>query len=256
MNTRYLIKGLLRTFGVEILPPLNEELAKLERVYRLPPLTPEFVAAVRLIAPHYNLTTSEKSKSFWEADQNGACWGEYEALARLFQSIPRPQRVLELGPGLGRSLVFFSKKLSWENSEIHAYEGDGSATKYTSLGPRFEDSFCGNIAILRDILDFNGIKNVRIFNARDVRMADLPGPYDFVYSFYGIGFHWSLEHFLGDLTRLMNDTSVAVFTVPGEFAPFPRLEQFQYKILDSRAVWPKDRRLKLLILGKKALPNS
>jgi hypothetical protein len=239
---------------MEVLPPLNEELAKMEQVFRLPPLTPELVAAIRLISPQYDLTTSERSRKFWEVENNGSCWGEFEALAPLFHSMQRPHKVLELGPGLGRSLVFFSKKLGWQNSEIHAYEGDGSSTKYTILGPRFQDSFCGNIAILRRILEFNGLNNVTIFNAYDIRMPDLPGPYDFLYSFYSIGFHWSLEHFLDDFTPLMNDNSVAVFLVPTEFKPFPGLERLRYKILDSRAVWPKDRVLKLLIIGKKVLP--
>jgi len=174
----------------------------------------------------------------------------------VFRSIQQPQKILELGPGLGRSLVFFNKKLNWQTSEIHAYEGDGSTTKYTILGPRFEYSFCGNIGMLRHVLRFNGINNVTIFNARDIQMADLPGPYDFLYGFYSIGFHWSLEHFLDDLMPLLNDTSVAVFTVPSEFAPFSALERLQYKIVDSRSVWPKDRVLKLLMVANVGSENS
>jgi hypothetical protein len=246
---RYL-KRILRTFGVETLPPLNEHLTNLERVFRLPPLTPELVNAIRLISPQYELTTSEKSRNFWEAETNGSCWGEYEALTPLFQSIPRPRKILELGPGLGRSLVFFSKKLGWDG-EIHAYEGDGSTTKYTLMGPRFSDSFCSNTRMLKHILEFNGIHNVMLFNAQDVMMPALPGPYDFIYSFYSIGFHWSLEYFLDDLMRLMSEKSVAVFMVPAEFKPFPALERIRYEVLDSQTVWPKDRVLKLLIVRKK-----
>jgi hypothetical protein len=245
---RRIVKKALRTFGVAMLPPLNEDLTKLERVVRLPPLTRELVAAIKLIAPQYDLTTSEKSRVFWETETNGSCWGEYEALAPLFNSMKRPARILELGPGLGRSLVFFSKKLGWQDSEIHAYEGDGSSTKYTVLGPRFDDSFCSNVAMMRRILQFNGIDNVKIFDAHSTPLAALPGPYDFIYSFYSIGFHWSLEHFLDDLTPLMSGNSVAVFMVPAEFAPFPKLKGLHYELLETRTVWPKDRKLKLLIL--------
>ena len=49
--------------------------------------------------------------------------------------IPTDARILEIGPGLGRSLVFFSKKLGWRGDQLHAYEGDGHTTRYTSLGP-------------------------------------------------------------------------------------------------------------------------
>jgi len=230
-------------------------LAGMERVFRAPPLTPELVAAIKLISPHCDFTATEKYREVWEADQNGACWGEYEALASLFRSMPQPTKILEIGPGMGRSLVFFSKKLGWEGREIHAYEGEGSTTKYTMLGPRFEDSYCGNLSALRYVLEFNAIRNVTVFNARDVPMAKLPGPYDLLYSFYSIGFHWSLEHYLDDLLSLLHDRSVAVFTVPHEFPPFPKLEGLPHRVVDWKTVWPKDGRLKLLILSKGALPK-
>jgi hypothetical protein len=57
--------------------------------------------------------------------------------------MPQPGKILEIGPGLGRSLVFFSKKMGWETSEIHAYEGEGSTTKYTTLGPDLTILFGG-----------------------------------------------------------------------------------------------------------------
>jgi hypothetical protein len=145
--------------------------------------------------------------------------------------------------------------MGWETSEIHAYEGEGRTTKYTTLGPRFEDSFCGNIDMLNHVLEFNAINNITIFNARDIQLSQLPAPYDFLYSFYSIGFHWSLEHFLDDLLQLMNDTSVAVFTVPSEFRPFNRLETLSYRIITWKTVCPKDGSLKLLVIGKKSIPD-
>lgn len=255
IGAKRLIKQGLKALGITTLPELDGRLAGLERVFRAPPLTRELVAAIKLISPQFDLTTSEKSRAHWEADQNGACWGEYEALEQLFNSMPQPSNVLEIGSGLGRSLVFFSRKMDWKNSEIHAYEGEGSSTKYTKLGPRFEDSFCGNIDMLRHVLEFNAVDNVTIFNASDIRLAQLPGSYDFLYSFYSIGFHWALEHFFDDLLHLMSGTSVAVFTVPDEFRPFPELEALSYRIITWKTVWPKEGRLKLLILGKKSIPG-
>ena len=255
MDLAGILNRCLRALGRDSLPPLNPDLTSLERVFRAPALTPELIAAIRLISPQFNLTDSEKSREYWEADQNGCSWGECNALAPLFRSMQRPARILEIGPGLGRSLVFFSKKLGWQASTIHAYEGEGSTTKYTVLGPRFEDSFCGNIKMLRYVLEFNGVHNVTVFNAREVSIADLPGPYDFLYSFYSVGFHWSLEHFLDDLTRLMSDRSVAVFTVPSTFSPFPELERFAHRVVDWKTAWPKDGTLKLLIVGKKTIPD-
>lgn len=234
---------------------LDSRLAGMERVFRAPPLTQELVAAIKLICPHFDFAATEEDRSVWEADQNGSCWGEYEALGPLFRSMPKPAKILEIGPGMGRSLIFFSKKLGWESSEIHAFEGEGCTVKYTLLGPRFEDSYCGNLGVLRNVLEYNGIRNVTVFNARDVQMADLPGPYDFLYSFYSIGFHWSLEHFLDDLLPLLHDTSIAVFTVPPKFRQFPKLRALPHRVVDWKTVWPKDGWLKLLILSKQALPK-
>ena len=231
--------------------PLDRRLANMERVFHAPPLTPELVGAIRLISPQLEFDTSEKCRLTWEKDQNGACWGEYEALAPLLASLPRPQRILEIGPGLGRSVVFFSKKLEWGASEIQLYEGNGSTTKYDLMGPRFEDSFCGNIPMLRYVLDYNGIQNATILDAARSKLSELPGPYDLLYSFYSIGFHWSLEPFLDDLLKLMHDGSTAIFTIPQEFKPFPRLTQLSYRIIDWKAVWPKDISHKMLVLSNK-----
>ena len=60
-------------------------------------------------------------------------------------------------------MFFFAKKLGW--TDLSAFEGNGTKTKYTYLGPRFEDSFCGNIEMLRHSLEFNGLKNVTIFDS-------------------------------------------------------------------------------------------
>jgi SAM-dependent methyltransferase len=235
---------------------LDERLGDMERVFLAPPLTDELVATIRLISPHHRLSTNDKDRALWEADNNGACWGEYEALASIFRSMKRPAKVLEIGCGLGRSLVFFNKKLHSEGCQFHAYEGEGRKTRYTTLGPRFEDSYCGNLSMLRYVLQYNAIQNVTIFNAKEVRLSELPGPYDFVYSFYGIGFHWALEHFLGDLLPLLHDRSLAVFTVPSRFAPFRALETLSYRLIDWKTAWPKDGQLKLLVLSKRQLPDG
>lgn len=229
---------------------LSSHLTNLERVFKAPELTPVLVQAIKLISPQFDLNLNEESRAFWEADQNGACWGEFEALMPLFQRMPKPKRILEIGPGLGRSLVFFSKKLGWQDSAIDAYEGEGDETKYTLLGPRFEDSFCGNFAMLRKMLHYNGINNVTLFDALTTKIKDLPGPYDFIYSFYAVGFHWSLEHFLSEILGLMHDKSYAAFTVPMHFTPFPDLEKINYQIIEWQTVWPKGSKLKILIINK------
>jgi len=236
------------------LPELDQRLAQMERIFHAPSLTPELIAAIKLISPHCDLAPRERHRLVWEADQNGACWGEYEALEPFLSRIPTDAKILEIGPGMGRSLVFFAKKLGWHGNQLHAYEGNGDTTKYTLLGPRFEDSFCGNIAELQHILDFNGLHDVTIFDAKKINLASLPGrPYDLIYSFYSIGFHWSLEHFLNDLMLLLGEAGIAIFTTTANFEPFDSLRQLSYRLVDWKPAWPKDAILKFIVLSKTPL---
>ena len=111
MDLAGILNRCLRALGRDSLPPLNPDLTSLERVFRAPALTPELIAAIRLISPQFNLTDSEKSREYWEADQNGCSWGECNALAPLFRSMQRPARILEDRPRPGTSLRFSAR--SW-----------------------------------------------------------------------------------------------------------------------------------------------
>jgi SAM-dependent methyltransferase len=249
---RRVARKIRSTLGMKRLPELDPRLAGMEGIFHAPPLTPELIAAIKLISPHCDLALRERHRLVWEADQNGACWGEYQALESILSCIPADAKVLEIGPGMGRSLVFFAKKLGWHGNQLYAYEGNGRTTKYTLLGPRFSDSFCGNISMLRYILEFNGIHNVTIFDAARTNLADLPDCYDLIYSFYSIGFHWSLEHFLDDLLLLLNDGGTAIFTTSADFEPFDSLRKLSYRLIDWKPAWPKDAALKFIVLSKAA----
>ncbi|MGB7077437.1 MAG: hypothetical protein WBD53_09625 [Xanthobacteraceae bacterium] len=240
--------------GIKPLPDLDERLSQKERIFRAPPLTPEIISAIKLISPHCDLGQSDRYRTAWEADQNGACWGEYEALEPILKSVLPGGNVLEIGPGMGRSIVFFSKMLGLPGDSFHAYEGTGTTTKYTFLGPKFADSFCGNISVLKHLLEFNGVSGVTIFDAAQVALSDLPGPYDLIYSFYSIGFHWSLEHFIGELLPLLSQHGIGIFTTTLDFTPFEKLTELSYRILDWTPAWPLGARAKFIVLSKGELP--
>ena len=182
LATRALNKAKRLIMGPGPLPPLEPSLAAMERVFRAPPMTRKLRAAIKPISPQFDLGLTERHRDYWESDQNRASWAEYEALKHVLATVPKNGKILEVGPGLGRSMVFFAKKLGWSN--LSAFEGDGTKTKYTYLGPRFEDSFCGNLEMLQHCLEFNGLNNVTIFDASKMKLGDIPGEYDLLYSFY------------------------------------------------------------------------
>jgi len=231
------IAGRIRraTFGAPP-PQLDPRLASLEQIFKAPPLTPSLQGAITLISPHFALgRRSERNRLIWQRDQNGACWAEYELLKSTLAALPRHARILEIGPGLGRSLVFFSKMFDWSGCELHAYEADGDTTRYTVDGPRFNDSWCGSIAELRNVLHFNGVDNVTIRDAKQIPMGDLPGPFDLVYGFYNIGFHWALAHFLPEIRALIGDCGLGIFTVQETFKP-DGLHGFKITLIDKGSV--------------------
>ena len=239
----------------------DPRLASMEPVFHAPPLTPELLAAIKLISPRLKLAQDETSRRVWEKEQNGTCWSEYEVLYPLLSRLGKPKKVLEIGPGLGRSAVFFCRQFGWQDSEIHLFDADGASTmykqKYYDAGKSsLRDSFCGNLRLLRYLLDYNQITNYTIFNAEQTALAELPGPYDLLYSFYSIGFHWSLELFLDELLPLMHDKTLAIFTVKRDFSGFPRLKDFHCRVVEWKTILRrKSSRLGMLVLSKGIEPN-
>jgi hypothetical protein len=239
----------------------DQRLASLEPVFQAPPLTPELVEAIHLISTNLHISTDQASRTVWQKEQNGTSWSEYEALQPLFAKMQKPAKILEIGPGLGRSAVFFSKKLDWNGSQIYLYDANGSGTKYKGKyyaadKQTLEQTFCGNLNMLRHVLDFNGVKNFTVIDARETSLKQLPGPYDLIYSFYSIGFHWSLERFMDDLRPLMHDRTIAIFTVPRGYRGFPELRIYNPRVVEWKTISrKKSSMLGMLILSKSPLPS-
>ncbi len=240
---------------------LDARTATAEQLFLAPPFTPEVVAAIRLISTRLPLKADEASRLLWQQESNAASAAEYDALQPLFAARPAPQRVLEIGPGFGRSVVFFHKKGLWPHTEINLYDADGSSTrykqKYYEHPPQWPDtsSFCGNLSLLRSMLSYNGVPDVHLYDARTTPLAQLPGPFDLLYGFYSIGFHWSLEYYLDDLSPLMHDESLLVCTLNKNFRPFARLDHWHTRVLACREVKKNAPPLQLLVLSRSPLPQ-
>ncbi len=86
---------------------LSAALAGKELYFSSPPLDGDLIRAIKAITPQFSLRADETSRRVWELSQNGSSWAEYEALRPVLDDLPQPARVLEIGPGMGRSVVFF-----------------------------------------------------------------------------------------------------------------------------------------------------
>jgi hypothetical protein len=252
--------SLNRLRGRSILDPA---ILATEQVFLAPPFTPEVAAAVSLISTRLPFRADERSRLLYQAEANAMSEKEYEALSPLIGQMARPRRVLEIGPGLGRSAVYFSKRRLWdEDAEVHLYDATGAQTKYKTRHydrpPQWPDisSFCGNLPLLRSFLDHNRMANYRIFNAAELPLSRLPGPYDLVYAFFGLGYHWSLEFYLDEVTPLVGENSVLVCTLHRNFRPFARLREFSTRILYCRDIKKNAEPRKLLALSRSKLPEA
>ena len=240
---------------------LDPNVDQAEQVFLAPPFTEEVARAIRLISTCLPFKADEASRLLCQQTCNAASQNEYEALLPVFQQMGKVGRILDIGPGFGRSAIFFSKKGVWgKDSELHLYDADGMRTKYKQKyyqrPPQWPDvsSFCGNLSLLRDFLEYNGVRNFKIVDARQLPLHELPGPYDLIYGFYSIGFHWSLEFYLDELDPLLHEKSLLICTLNKRFRPFQRLGEFSTRILECRQTKKNSPPLRLLLLSKGELP--
>jgi hypothetical protein len=204
-------------------------------VVRVPPLDGGLVAAIHQVAPHFDwMRADERSRRAWEQDQNSSCWREDVALGPLLMNMPPPRRVLELGPGLGRSTVFFSQRY-FPDAQFDLFDSVGGVIRYETLGPRYEDSFCGDLHSLRLCLDYNGVRRTHILDAKASagRIPCQAEPYDFIYSFYAIGYHWSLDHWLDEVLAVCHPGTLCAFGVHEGFNPSARLRALPHVLLEA-----------------------
>jgi hypothetical protein len=107
--------------------------------------------------------------------------------------------------------------------------------------------------MLARMLAYNDVNNVKIWEAKDIgfRMSAVPGPFDLIYSFWAIGFHWSLNHFIDDILSLMRPGSYGIFTVNKLFVPPPQLvAECDFHIATVPRVWPENTFVRLLVMKK------
>ncbi len=249
-----LLTGARKKLGLRhSLAELDPDLSARPLHFRAPPLTPELVGAIKLISPQFRLREDEPSRQFWERNQNGLSWGEFQALEPFLKALPERPQVLDIGPGMGRSTVFFKNAMGWQNAPFTLYESGGESTRYTKAGPRFQDSFCGNFEALETVLAHNEIGAYEIVDAAalDASLAKLDGPFDFIYSFFAIGFHWSIEHFLDEILGLMHEDSIGAFTLHPRFRDFGVLGQTPHRVVRFQRSWPRGRWSDMLVLARR-----
>lgn len=233
-----------------------------EQLFLAPPFTEEVVGSVRRISTRLSLNSDEASRMLWQRESNAASQSEYDALSPVFARMARPGSILEIGPGFGRSVAFFGKKGVWDaTAAVHLYDATGEETKYKQKHydrpPKWPDisSFCGDLAFLRECLEYNHIGNYQIHDAALTPLRSLPGPFDLIYAFYSVGFHWSLDYYLDELEPLLHEKSVMVCTLNKHFKMSERLREFWTEIIEVRDLKRSSQPERLMVLSRTPLPE-
>jgi len=99
----------VQTFHAE-LRRLEPKLSAMERVYRAPPtMTRTLRAAIKPICPGFNLGLTDRDRAYWESDQNGASWSEYEVLKQVIESVPKEGKFWRSGRASGVRWFFLRR---------------------------------------------------------------------------------------------------------------------------------------------------
>lgn len=219
------------------LAPLRRRLVRPpDTVVSVPSLDDAMRSAIALIAPGFMLPPGEAGRRLWEQDQNNSCRTEDDAAGPILRAMPPPRRILEIGPGLGRSAVYFSRRY-FPEAEFTLFDATGHDTKYALIGPRRHDSFCGNLPLLERCLRHNGLTCYRIVDAGSTggRLPASDGPYDLIYSFFAVGFHWALEDWLDEILALGAPHTLHLMTVANHFRFPERLQKMPRLLLQAHS---------------------
>jgi hypothetical protein len=249
MNTKDKVKRLL---AEQYMDKCRTLMGDRPRLFLSPPLDSELLAAIKRIAPHLGLNCDEWSRELWELDQNASSLVEFEVMSQ-FISASRLPRILELGAGLGRSLIYLAKSMDWHAHQFHVYDASGAGIPYSIGAERNASTFCSDLVQLRRILDYNGLAQVTVHDANTCDLsdlADLGAPYDVIYSFFSVGYHWHISDFLDDLRALMTESSVGLFGIPSSMNGTLALPGFEYELLPIKYISDVPLPMSLLVLRK------
>jgi len=132
---------------------------------------------------------------------------EYNAF-RCF--IDKPNKILELGCGLGRMSVYLSKQFEHEPEFILAdYDEISEKLRY---GWNPGDIRYNKLEETRQFCIDNGLKRFELFNLAERDIIELKD-IDLVISVMAVGFHYPIEQYMDKLIDITTDDVVMIFGI-------------------------------------------
>ncbi len=141
--------------------------------------------------------------------------------------IRKPQKILELGCGLGRMSVYLNKQLDYEPEFILADFDEISEDIRCGWNPG--DVRYNKLGSTRKFCIDNNLKRFEIFNLAERDISELGG-IDLVISVLAVGFHYPIEQYIDKLLDITIEDVVMIFGMRS----WNRLKRFYFKMFKDK----------------------
>jgi len=167
----------------------------------------------------------------------------------------KPKVALDVGSGIGRASVFFSKYFDWKDTLFVLADGDSGLKQI--FGMRDEAKEFYNSLEATDIFcRANGVAKYEPFNLEHGKWDELERKPDLVYSFLALGFHWPINSFLDEIYPQLAEHCLLIFGMRGKkgFAwvdqQIEKIDKEHYKVIEFFFT-PEAKKGSFLVLEKR-----
>lgn len=156
----------------------------------------------------------------WEMKEQYGGASTYDKLApyevsQIEEHLPKcPDRILELGAGLGRGSIYLrhyykEKEITFPPCWVLA-DRDGESKENTGAFAPKEDEYYNDFKLARSFCRLNGLDNFKFFDTEKDDW-DALGTFDFIFSFCSFGMHVPIERYIDKILSVCNDNTVLIF---------------------------------------------
>ena len=135
----------------------------------------------------------------------------------------KPEKVIDLGSGIGRASVFFEQYYGWSDTDFYLMDGDHGDKQLDGIR-KDTDGFYNSLECTAEFCKANELK-YHILNAHQTIFDlnaenknwhnNLEETFDVAYSFLAFGFHWPIDRVLDKVYNILKPGGLALFGLRG-----------------------------------------
>lgn len=152
---------------------------------------------------NFQITQTKKDLSFYDKISKA----EYLAIKNY---IDKPEKILELGCGLGRASIFLNSQLN--NSPKFFLADFSEISNEVKYGWNPKESKYNNLELTEQFCIENGLNNFEILNLSKDHLDKLSN-IDMVISMLSVGFHYPIEEYINQLLKISSKNVTMIFGV-------------------------------------------